>query len=68
MKLSNFIRPGHRIEVGCTIRRRRSNRGRPGYRWVQGWQVFDPTTGRWSVEMRRCDAIACAKQIKVKPT
>jgi len=62
MKLSNFIRPGHRIEVGCT------RRGRPSYRWVQGWQVFDPTTGRWSVEMRRKDAIAMAKQIKVRRT
>lgn len=62
MKLSNFIRPGYRIEVGCT------RRGKPGYRWVQGWQVFNPATGRWSVEMRRKDAIACAKEIKVRPT
>lgn len=62
MKLSNLIRPGHRIEVGCV------RRGRPGYRWVQGWQVFDPNTGRWCVEVRWRDAVAMAKQIKVKPT
>ena len=68
MKLSNLIRPGYRIEVGCTVRRRRGDRGCPGYQWVQGWQVFNPATGRWSVEMRHKDAIAFAKEIKVRPT
>lgn len=58
VKARDFIRPGHRIEVGCT------RRGRPGYRWVQGWQVFNPDTGRWSVEMRWYDALSVAQQIK----
>lgn len=43
-----FMRKGCQIEVGT---------GKPGYRWVQGWQVLNPETGAWSAEMRRRDAM-----------
>lgn len=66
--IKRYIRPGFLIEVGCTVRRKRGARGRPSYRWVQGWQVFDPNTGRWSVEVRWRDALAMARNIKEVPT
>lgn len=42
-----FIRKGDRIEVGT---------GKPGYRWVQGWEVLNPESGAWSCPMRLRDA------------
>lgn len=61
-KVRDYVRPGYRIKIGCP------RRGRPGYRWVQGWQVFDPSTGRWSVEMRWHDALNAARQLRLVPT
>lgn len=55
--MKELIRRGCRIEVGCTVR------GRPSYRWVQGWQVLDPRTGRWSVEMRYRYALMEAREL-----
>jgi hypothetical protein len=52
-----FLRKGCQIEVGT---------GRPGYRWVQGWQTLDPETGAWSAEMRRADAVAMVAQMRMR--
>ncbi len=34
---------------------------RPSYTWVTGWEVQDPTTGRWSIAMRFRDAVLHAE-------
>jgi hypothetical protein len=52
---SAFIRPGSRIEVGT---------GKPGYRWVQGWEVLNPETGAWSAPVRRAEALAMVRDLK----
>lgn len=54
-RVADYIRPGARIEVGT---------GKPGYRWVQGWQVLNPENGAWSAEMRRADAVRMVREIK----
>ena len=64
MKLKEMIRPGCRIEVPAPKRRRRWGTYRPGYRWVQGWQVLDPATGHYSVEMRYRDALTHAAEMR----
>lgn len=43
------------IEVGAP------RNGRPGYRWVQGWQV-NYAPGRVSTPMRRADAFALLRE------
>lgn len=53
-----FLRPGFRVEVPY------SRNGRPGYRWVQGWQVLNPETGHWSVDVRRSDALAMVSAMR----
>lgn len=50
-----FIRRGCMIEVGT---------GKLGYRWVQGWETFDPCTGAWSVPMHRADALTMAADMR----
>lgn len=55
-----LLRPGFRIEVWTPKRR---GHGRAGYRWVQGWDVQDPATGRWSAPMRRNEALNYAAQL-----
>ena len=66
MKLKEMIRPGCRIEAPHRVRKFGKD-GRPfyapSYRWVQGWQVLDPATGRYSVEMRYCDALTHAAEM-----
>lgn len=52
---SEFIRRGCRIEIGT---------GKPGYRFVQGWQVLNPETGAWSVEMRRAHALIEVREMR----
>jgi hypothetical protein len=55
MRISELIRPGCQIEVGGTYR--------PGYRWVQGWEVRDPRTGNWSTPMRLSEARQHARSL-----
>lgn len=63
-KVKQFIRPGYLIQVPGPPQRGR----RRSYRWVQGWQVFDPLSGRWSFEMRYSDALKAVHKIKIKHT
>lgn len=58
-----MLRPGCQIEVSAPTRRRRGGTYRLGYRWVQGWQVRDPATGRYSIEMRYRDALTHAAEM-----
>jgi hypothetical protein len=43
------------VEIGAPIN------GRPGYRWVRGWEVKSPQTGRYSTPMRYRDALVLAR-------
>ena len=52
-----MLRPGVDIEVSRPIRRGKGRPYRPGYAWVQGWEVLNPATGRYSVPMRYRDAL-----------
>jgi hypothetical protein len=61
-RITNLIRRGCMIEVGCNCGRGRGRLYRPGYRWVQGWQVLNPASGNWSAEMRLRDAQRMARQ------
>lgn len=54
-KARGMLRPGAQIEIGATIN------DRPGYRWVQGWEVKSLQTGRYSTPMRYRDALAMAQ-------
>lgn len=60
LKPAALLRRGAMLEVGTAGPGRKA---RPGYRWVQGWEVLDPRTGYWSHVMRRKYALAEAKQI-----
>lgn len=54
----DLIRPGCRIEIGT---------GKPGCRWVQGWQVRDlENFSAWSFEMRRADALAELRRMRAE--
>lgn len=52
---SEFLRRGCRIEVGT---------GKPGYRWVQGWEVLNPEWGTWSIPLRRSDTLAMLREMR----
>ncbi len=55
-----WMRKGARIEVP------HCRNGRPGYRWVQGWQVWNPETGFFSTEERFSSALSAVADMKQK--
>ncbi len=55
------------IERSCMIEIPAPRRGRPGYRWVQGWIVrYSPD--RTSMPMRRYEAINAMREARDNPT
>lgn len=46
----------------------RLRNGRPSYAWVQGWEVRNLETGRWSTPMRFREALNFAHQVLAQAT
>lgn len=52
-----------RVERGPAIEVPRLTRGRPSYRWVQGWQIRHSET-RVTTPMRRAEALAVFRELR----